>query len=102
MLPFLAQGAAQCLEDAEILAAVLAAAGPSSVEAALQRYEALRRPRANEVLIGSRSAAVQNHLPDGPEQEARDARLASSDPLRQIAWLYGETVAERTVLARGF
>jgi salicylate hydroxylase len=101
MLPFLAQGAAQCVEDAEILAAVLGEAGPASVEAALQRYEALRRPRANEVLIGSRGREIQNHLPDGPEQEARDARLAGGDPLKQIAWLYGETEAERTVLRRG-
>jgi salicylate hydroxylase len=95
MLPFLAQGAAQCVEDAEILAACLADATSATVEAALQRYEALRRPRANQVLIGSRGREVQNHLPDGPEQEARDARLAGSDPLQQIAWLYGETDAER-------
>jgi len=100
MLPFLAQGAAQCVEDAEVLAAVLAEAGPAAVEVALQRYEALRRPRANEVLIGSRGREIQNHLPDGPEQEARDARLASGDPLHQIAWLYGETEAERTVVTR--
>ena len=98
MLPYLAQGAAQCVEDAEILAACLAGAGPAGVEPALARYEALRRPRANQVLLGSRGREIQNHLPDGPEQEARDAKLAGSDPLQQIAWLYGETEAERGFL----
>jgi salicylate hydroxylase len=99
MLPFLAQGAAQCVEDGETLAACLAGAEPEGVAAALQRYEALRRPRANEVLLGSRGREISNHLPDGAEQQARDARLAQSDPLQQIAWLYGETEAERTLFS---
>ena len=99
MLPFLAQGAAQCVEDAETLAACLADAGPATVAEGLRRYETLRRPRANAVLLGSRGREVSNHLPDGPEQQARDVRLAAIDPLQQIAWLYGETEAERTLLA---
>ena len=37
----------------------------------------------------SRGREVPNHLPDGPEQRQRDAQLASGDPLRQSAWLYG-------------
>jgi salicylate hydroxylase len=37
----------------------------------------------------SRGREVQNHLADGPEQRERDARLASGEPLRQGAWLYG-------------
>ncbi|MEZ5728281.1 MAG: hypothetical protein R3E48_09945 [Burkholderiaceae bacterium] len=37
----------------------------------------------------SRGREHQNHLPDGPEQQARDAALANGDPLRQSAWLYG-------------
>jgi salicylate hydroxylase len=60
-----------------------------SVEEALQRYEDLRRPRANRILIGSRGREIRNHLPDGLEQRRRDEELAAGDPLRQSAWLYG-------------
>ena len=89
MLPFLAQGAAQATEDAAALADCLEAADEYSVEEALQRYEELRRPRANRILIGSRGREIRNHLPDGLEQRRRDEELAAGDPLRQSAWLYG-------------
>jgi salicylate hydroxylase len=89
MLPFFAQGSAQAFEDAEALAACLQGAGPADVPAALQRYEALRRPRATQVQLMSRGRELRNHLPDGPEQRQRDAELAVGDPLRQSAWLYG-------------
>jgi salicylate hydroxylase len=36
----------------------------------------------------SRGRELRNHLPDGPEQQRRDAEFASGDPLRQSAWLY--------------
>jgi salicylate hydroxylase len=92
MLPFFAQGAAQAFEDAAVLAACLRAVAPADASAALERYETLRRPRASQVQMLSRGREVQNHLPDGPEQQARDARLASDEPLRQSAWLYGHEV----------
>jgi salicylate hydroxylase len=91
MLPFLAQGAAQCVEDAAVLADRLAAADRATIGAALRSYEEIRRPRANHVLLMSRGREIRNHLPDGPEQERRDAELAAADPLRQVAWLYGES-----------
>ena len=92
MLPFFAQGAAQALEDAVVLAGCLRDRNPGSVREALQRYERLRRPRATQVQLMSRGRELQNHLPDGPEQEARDARLAGGQPLHQNAWLYGHDV----------
>jgi salicylate hydroxylase len=92
MLPFFAQGAAQAVEDAAVLAGCLAAASPASVAAALQRYEQIRRPRASQVQRMSRGREIQNHLDDGPAQEARDAALAGSEPLRQSAWLYGHDI----------
>jgi salicylate hydroxylase len=88
MLPFFAQGAAQALEDAYVLAACLQHADRASAPAALQRYEAIRRPRASQVQVMSRGRELRNHLPDGAEQAARDAELANGDPLRQSAWLY--------------
>jgi salicylate hydroxylase len=89
MLPFFAQGAAQAIEDAYVLAGCLRSADPRSVRRALQRYEDIRRPRTNQVQVMSRGREVQNHLPDGPEQRERDAQFANGDPLRQSAWLYG-------------
>jgi salicylate hydroxylase len=89
MLPFFAQGAAQALEDAAVLARCLAGCTADSVSRALERYQRLRRPRASHVQLMSRGRELLNHLPDGPEQEARDARLAGGQPLRENAWLYG-------------
>lgn len=93
MLPFFAQGAAQAVEDAVVLAQCLQDATRDTAAAALQRYEAIRRPRASEVQLMSRGREVRNHLPDGPEQQQRDAELARGDPLRQSAWLYGHDAA---------
>ncbi|MFD4131258.1 FAD-dependent monooxygenase [Streptomyces goshikiensis] len=54
MTPHLGQGACQALEDAVTLAAALAA-GPT-VEAALARYDAERRPRSQAVARAARQA----------------------------------------------
>ncbi|MFI1363490.1 FAD-dependent monooxygenase [Streptomyces griseochromogenes] len=54
MTPHLGQGACQALEDAATLAAALAAA--PSVSAALARYDAERRPRAQSVARAARQA----------------------------------------------
>ena len=92
MLPFYAQGAAQAIEDAAVLADCLAGVSAAQVPQALQRYEARRRPRASQVQLMSRGRELRNHLPDGPEQVERDAGFARGDPLRQSAWLYGHDV----------
>ncbi|MGW0122074.1 FAD-dependent monooxygenase [Streptomyces sp. NPDC003327] len=54
MTPNLGQGACQALEDAATLAAALAAA--PTVEAALTRYDAERRPRSQSVARAARQA----------------------------------------------
>jgi 2-polyprenyl-6-methoxyphenol hydroxylase-like FAD-dependent oxidoreductase len=92
MLPFFAQGAAQAVEDAAVLAGCLRGADRASAPQALQRYEHVRRPRTTQVQLMSRGREVQNHLPAGSEQEARDARLANGQPLLDNAWLYGYDV----------
>jgi salicylate hydroxylase len=90
MLPYGAQGAAQAIEDAAVLAACLARAGGREVPAALDRYETIRRGRATRVQEMSRANGQRFHLPDGPDQEARDAVMASSFGLSpEIDWLYG-------------
>jgi salicylate hydroxylase len=87
MFPFFAQGAGQAIEDAAVLAACLAAT-PTEPAHALRRYEELRIERATRVQQASRGRADINHLPDGPEQRARDAALAAADPLVANGWLY--------------
>lgn len=87
MFPFFAQGAGQAVEDAAALAVCLAEPGAVPADA-LARYEAIRRPRASLVQAASRERRGHHHLPDGPEQRARDAAFASDDPLAHNAWLY--------------
>ena len=94
MVPFFAQGAAQAVEDAVVLAECLRDSNAASAPAALRRYESIRRPRASHVQLMSRGREVRNHLPDGPEQQLRDEQLAGSHPLRQSQWLYGYDVLD--------
>jgi salicylate hydroxylase len=54
MPPFQAQGAAMAIEDAVVLARCLAQPG-EEIEAGLQRYERLRKPRTTKVLMSARS-----------------------------------------------
>lgn len=92
MLPFLAQGASQAIEDAVGLAGCLRGTNRETVELALRRYEAIRRPRAEKVQRLSRIRGQEFHLPDGEQQRRRDARLAEEDPSSANAWLYGHDV----------
>jgi salicylate hydroxylase len=92
MLPFWAQGAAQAIEDGAVLAVCLARIGGSDISQALRLYESLRLPRTSRVQAASRENKTRFHLPDGPQQRARDAQLgdASTDWfLKAIAWVYG-------------
>jgi salicylate hydroxylase len=95
MLPYMAQGAGQSIEDAAVLAKCLKRIGADNdMSAALRRYEELRRPRASRCQVGSRANGVNYHLPDGEEQRRRDSNLSSSStaPLPQNSWLYGHDV----------
>jgi 2-polyprenyl-6-methoxyphenol hydroxylase-like FAD-dependent oxidoreductase len=67
-------------------------------EVALKRYESARIGRTTRLQEASHARAHINHLPDGPEQEARDASLGEADPLVQNDWIYGYD-AEAAVLA---
>jgi salicylate hydroxylase len=90
MFPFFAQGAAQAIEDAAVLARRLARAadGRDGLAAALRRYETLRLPRTTRLQEISHARADINHLPDGPEQRARDAAFAATDALTANGWIY--------------
>ena len=87
MFPFFGQGAAQAIEDAAVLARCLAA-WPGDPAAALARYQELRIPRTTRLQEVSHARAHVNHLPDGPEQRARDASFTDVDPLAASGWIY--------------
>ncbi|MGI5193785.1 FAD-dependent monooxygenase [Streptomyces sp. CA-288835] len=93
MFPFFAQGAAQSIEDAAVLARCLAASADDP-EQALKQYEAVRIERTTRLQQISHARRDLNHLPDGPEQQARDTALAGSDPLVGNGWIYGYDAEE--------
>ena len=89
MLPFLAQGAAQAIEDAGALADCLEQARDPG--AALAAYSRLRAPRAARVQAEARAQARLYHL-SGPLALGRDLGMRMLGPerlLRRYDWLYG-------------
>jgi salicylate hydroxylase len=85
----MAQGAAQAIEDGACLAACLAA---EDAPAALRRYEELRLPRTARIQALSSANKARYHLPDGPEQEARDEEMATGKTdwsTDAVAWIWG-------------
>jgi salicylate hydroxylase len=94
MYPFMGQGAAQAIEDGAALAACLVA-GAHDPAAALARYEELRLPRVSRLQAMSRANKYRFHMPDGPEQEARDAEWASTPDRAPAAlrWLFAHDPA---------
>lgn len=98
MFPFFAQGAAQAVEDAAVLARCLADGGDDPQQA-LKRYESARLDRTTRLQQVSHARRDVNHLPDGPAQQARDTALADADPLVANGWIYGYDAEE--ALAQG-
>ncbi|KAK9450072.1 3-hydroxybenzoate 6-hydroxylase-like protein [Limtongia smithiae] len=82
-VPFLAQGAAQAIEDSITIAECLASArSMDDVAVLLKLYENIRKARCTRVQIGSMKYGDVWHMPDGPEQEQRDlAMLVESNRL---------------------
>jgi salicylate hydroxylase len=104
MLPYLGQGACMAIEDGYILAAAIAHR-PDDMKAALLDYEALRRPRADRAVLGSRMRARENHLASPWARLKRDAKFLLRDwfgtdkTAFQAAWLYAYDVAEEPIAA---
>lgn len=88
MMPFLAQGASQAIEDAFVLAQKLQSA--ASLKAALAAYETARITRTARVQTVARLQGQLYHL-SGPLGAMRDAalRLAPGDALlARYGWIY--------------
>ncbi|TFF25276.1 hypothetical protein E3C22_07845 [Jiella endophytica] len=88
MAPYAAQGAGMAIEDAAVLAAVIA--GTDDLEVAARRFEAERRPRIDRLRGRVGFHRFVYHLPF-PFSIGRDTVLAlrPRDALRaELAWLY--------------
>jgi salicylate hydroxylase len=89
MLPFLAQGAAQAIEDAGVLGKVLG--DGQNIEGGLLAYQEKRLPQVSRVQQESRRQAMIYHL-GGPAGFLRDAALRALGPEKMLVrydWLYG-------------
>jgi salicylate hydroxylase len=88
MVPFMAQGAAQAIEDAATLASCLA---NDDVDSALRHYETVRIPRTSQIQAMSTANKTRFHLPDGQHQRERDAEMATGSTdwsFSAVAWIY--------------
>jgi salicylate hydroxylase len=94
MLPFMAQGAAQAIEDGAAFTACLIKAESDPADA-LRRYEQLRIPRTARLQALSADNKTRYHLPDGPAQRERDAQMATGVwSVDAVRWIYGHDAGE--------
>jgi len=101
MLPYMAQGASQSIEDGFVLAGCVAG-NPDDPVHAIEQYAALRRERTAAVQAASREAGRQMHMSDPVEIAARNARLAASPeaPVARFDWLWRYDVERAVAEAR--
>jgi salicylate hydroxylase len=90
MLPHLGQGANQAIEDGTALAVMLEGLGKTDAVAdALQRYEALRRPRASKVQTEARRNGMRyDSMSEYKDLAQRDREIASSATFRKSLYDY--------------
>jgi salicylate hydroxylase len=89
MLPFMAQGSCQAIEDAIVLARCLTDANTGDAAIALRRYEDARQGRTAQVQTSSLMNRDLFHMLDGQEQKDRDLIFSISPPGMSILdWVY--------------
>ncbi|MCJ1355885.1 MAG: hypothetical protein MMC33_005877 [Icmadophila ericetorum] len=97
-LPYLAQGAAQAIEDGAVLGALFGhLTSRDQIPRLLKIYESIRKPRTTRVVRGSTALGELFHLHDGERQRERDRQLSEApfegypnrwaDPMFQ-QWLF--------------
>lgn len=90
--PYRAQGASMAIEDGAVLGNLLSRISHiSQLKPLLKAYQDLRLSRTAEAQNSSRLNQHIFHLPDGPEQRARDANMRKATALE----LSGDTEALR-------
>ncbi|KAK6508828.1 hypothetical protein TWF481_003596 [Arthrobotrys musiformis] len=79
MLPYVAQGAANAIEDAGVLSVTLGMiSSAEKIDDALRVYEVVRKERGEAIQASARDTQKVLHLKDGREQEERDRRIRES------------------------
>jgi salicylate hydroxylase len=97
MLPYLAQGAAQAIEDGYVLADMLAQ-HRGDPEGALLAYEQARLPRTSRIQLHARERGKINNTTSAFARFARDIRyrikrlLKPNEHTYGIEWIYGHDV----------
>jgi salicylate hydroxylase len=89
MVPFLAQGACQGIEDAWTLATVLSQRAEKDAPAGLLEYEQRRRPRTTRVQSGARAMVKLTHETEADRIRARNGRwkgMQHIDPMTETTW----------------
>lgn len=92
IMPFMAQGAGQAIEDAAVLGRCLERADKTSIARCFGTYEAKRKPRTHKIWRLSAGLQKNLHLGDGPDQAERDQALACDESgwrIGDLNWLYG-------------
>lgn len=77
MLPYVAQGAAQAVEDAGVLTEAFSKT--SNIQLALAVYELVRKERAEKIQTSTVDTRNTLHLPDGEAQEKRDEKIRAAN-----------------------
>ena len=88
MVPFLAQGACQGMEDAWALATVLSRSADDAPHA-LAEYETRRKPRTARIQAGARAMVKLVHEADRDRIRMRNGRwkgMSRIDPLAETSW----------------
>lgn len=100
MLPYMAQGASQSIEDARVLAGSLMA-DRDNPHRAIESYAARRQERTAAIQTASREAARLVQLTDAAEVDARNARLSANPeaPVARFDWIWSYDV--ESALAAG-
>jgi salicylate hydroxylase len=91
MVPYLAQGACQSIEDAWVLATCLKNHGAAGIPDALLEYERRRQPRTTRIQAGARFVVDWAHEPDEARVRQRNGRLkglSRIDPLAEASWSF--------------
>jgi salicylate hydroxylase len=106
MVPYLAQGACQAIEDAWVLATCLEKHGRAGVPDALLEYERRRQPRTTRIQAGARFVVDWAHEPDEARVRQRNGRLkglSRIDPLAEASWSFawGHDIIEAAKLPPG-
>lgn len=105
-LPYQAQGAAMAVEDGAVLGVLLGNLNRSGLQKPASHipdifrlYEALQKTRTTTNVKGAIANQQMYHMPDGPEQRARDAELAIADWKKSSSFLWADMEYQKSLLA---